>query len=266
MEAAIKSYTAGAEINPCRFVKAGSADLAVIQAVSGAAAILGVTEQVVGTGTSNVAAIGAMVDVVRIGQAYLELGDTVTRGQYLTADSVGRGVPATIAAGTAVYCGGIAEISGVVGDIIPVQLVQAVVATDTGIITANVTVSTAELLALNATPKLLVAAPGSGKALIVEDVQMMLDYNSTAYDGIAAGEDLEIRYTDGSGQLVATIETTGFLDATADAYRHVRPATAAAITPVANAALVLDLASGEIATGNSPLKVRVRYREITLAL
>lgn len=266
MEGAIKSYVAGAAVNPCRFVKAGAADNAVIQAVSGAAAIFGVTEQVVGTGTSNVAASGDMVDVIKDGLAYLELGDTVTRGQYLTADSVGRGVPATIAAGTAVYCGAVAEISGVVGDIIPVALVQAVVATDTGIITANVTISTAELLALNATPKSLVAAPGAGKALILIDAQLMLDYNTVAYAGIAAGEDLEVRYTNGSGQLVATVETTGFLDATADAYRHVYPASAAAITPVDNAALVLDLAAGEIITGNSPLKVRVRYREITLAL
>jgi hypothetical protein len=112
----------------------------------------------------------------------------------------------------------------------------------------------------------MVAAPGVGKALILVDAQLDLAYNSIAYAGIAAGEDLEIRYTDGAGQLVATIETTGFLDATAVAYRHIYPASAAAIAPVENAALVMDLAVGEIITGNSPLKVRVRYREITLAL
>lgn len=265
MEGDIKSYKAGATVNACRFVKAGSADYEVIQATSGAAAIFGITEQVVGV-AGDAAASGDMVDVIKEGIAYLELGDTVTRGNYLTADSVGRGVPATIAAGTAVYCGAVAEISGVVGDIIPVAVVQAVVATDTGVITTNVTVATGELLALNATPKQLIAAPGSGKALILIDAQFNLPYNSAAYAGIAAGEDLEIRYTNGSGQLVATVETTGFLDATANAFRHVYPAAAAAITPADNAALVLDLAVGEITTGNSPLKVRVRHREITLAL
>lgn len=265
MEGDIKSYTAGGAIAACRFVKAGSADYEVIQATSGAAMMFGVTEQVVGAGGAN-AASGDMVDVIKDGIAYLELGDTVTRGNALTADANGKGVPVTIVAGTPVYYGAIAEISGVAGDIIPVKVAPGVVGNDTGTVTANVTISTAELLALNAAPKTLVAAPGSGKALILVDVQLMLDYNSAAYDGIAAGEDLEIRYTNGSGQLVATVESTGFLDATADAYRHVYPTSTAAIVPAANAALVMDLASGEIATGNSPLKVRLRYREITLAL
>lgn len=129
----------------------------------------------------------------------------------------------------------------------------------------DVTVTAAQMLALNATPKSLLPAPGAGYANVLVDAQFYLAYNSAAYAGIAAGEDLEIRYTDGSGQLVATIETTGFLDATAVAYRFVQPVTTAAITPVSNAALVLRLASGEIITGDSPLKLRVRYRVISLA-
>lgn len=266
MEGDIKSYSAGGAVNPCRFVKAGAADGAIIQAINGSAMMFGVSEQVVGTATSNVAASGDMVDVVKGGLAYLELGDTVTRGDVLTSDADGKGITTVIVAGTPIYYGAIAEVSGVAGDIIPVKVAPGVVANDTGILTANVTISTAELLALNAVPKQLVAAPGAGKALILVDAQLMLDYATTAYDGVAAGEDLEIRYADGSGQLAATIETTGFLDQAADTYRHIYPAAAAAIAPVANAALVMDLAVGEIATGDSPLKVRVRYREVTLAL
>ena len=53
MEGDIKSYTAGAAIAPCRFVKVGSADNQVIQATSGAAAIFGITEQVVAAGGAN---------------------------------------------------------------------------------------------------------------------------------------------------------------------------------------------------------------------
>lgn len=266
MERDIQSYVAGGSVNPRRFIKMGAADGQAIQATSGAATIIGISEQVVGASTSNVAVAGDVFDVVKGDQAFLELGDTVTRGQYLTADANGKGIPAVIVAGTPLYVGAYAEESGVVGDQILVTLIPGVIANDTGIVTANVTVSSAELLALNAVPKQLVAAPGAGKALILVDAQAMLDYGTTAYDGIAAGEDLEIRYTNGAGQLVATIETTGFLDAVADAYRHIYPASAAAIAPVANAALVLDLASAEIATGDSPLKLRVRYREITLAL
>lgn len=253
-----KNYAAGAAINPCRFVKMGSSDYNVIQATDGSAAILGASEQIA-------AASGERVDVVRSGLAYVELGDTVTRGQHLTSDSVGRAIPAVIVAGTALNTGGQAEISGVAGDIIPVMLQPSVIANDTGIVTVDVTVATGELLALNATPKQLVAAPGALKAIILVDAQAMLDYNSAAYAGIAAGEDLQISYTNGAGVKVADIETTGFLDATADAYRHVYPLADAAKAPAANAALVLSLLSGEITTGNSPLKLRVRYRTVDLA-
>lgn len=129
--------------------------------------------------------------------------------------------------------------------------------------TATVTVSSAELLALNATPKTLIAAPAAGHALILVGAELWLDFATTAYDGIAAGEDLTVRYTNASGTTLATIETIGFLDATADAFRYVTPA-AGTLTPVAAAPLILHLSAGEIATGDSPLKVRVTYRELTL--
>lgn len=130
--------------------------------------------------------------------------------------------------------------------------------------TATVTVSSAELLALNASPKTLIAAPAAGKALILVAAELWLDFATTKYDGIAAGEDLTIRYTDGSGALLATIETDPFLAAEADAFRYVEPTTTAAITPVAEAPLVLHLSTGEIAAGDSPLKLRLLYRELTL--
>lgn len=259
-ELLIKSYTAGAAVNPSRFVKHGSADYEAIQATDASAAILGISAE-------NVAAAsGQAVDVVKAGLAFLELGGTVTRGDILIPDANGKGVAAIVTAGTEQHVGAIAEVSGVAGDIIPV-LVQAgaVIATDTGVVQVDVTISTAELLALNAAPKELVAAPGAGKAIILVDAQAFLDFATTGYDGIAAGEDLALRYTDGSGAIVAEIEATGFLDAVADAYRHVYPLADAAKTPVANSALVAHMKSGEIATGDSPLKLRVRYRVVDLA-
>lgn len=130
--------------------------------------------------------------------------------------------------------------------------------------TTTVTVSSAELLALNATPKTLIDAPGAGKANILVAAEFWLDYATTAYAGIADGEDLAIKVSDASGATLATVETTGFLDATADAFRYVEPTTTAARTPVANAPLVLHMLTGEIITGDSPLKLRLLYREITL--
>ncbi len=136
----------------------------------------------------------------------------------------------------------------------------------------DVVVSAAQILALNATPIEIVAAPGASKVLMFHNAVLFLDYNSAAYAGIAAGEDLNIRYEDASGQGVAFIEATGFLDATNDAYRIAYPVSAAggaisSANPTAhvNEPLVLHMATGEITTGNSPLAIRVYYSVVDLS-
>lgn len=137
-----------------------------------------------------------------------------------------------------------------------------------GLLHRDVLVSSAELLALNATPKTLVPAPGStAMALIFEGAQIHKPAG-VAYAGIASGEDLSVKYTDGSGTAVGGAETTGFLDQTTAQSRFARPTGAASgvsdITPVANAALVLHMLTGEITTGDSPLHVRVFYRVVPI--
>jgi hypothetical protein len=125
---------------------------------------------------------------------------------------------------------------------------------------AEVTVTAAEVLALFATPKTLVAAPGAGLVLDFLGALLILDYGGTAYAGIAAGEDLVVRHTDASGAIVSTtLETTGLLDGTADALRTLKRIVTD-LTPVANSPLVLHLLTGEVTTGNSPLRIKVAYR------
>lgn len=132
----------------------------------------------------------------------------------------------------------------------------------------RVIVTSAELLALNATPQTLVPAPGAGKALIFEGA-LIQKPAGTAYAGIAAGEDLSVKYTDESGAEVAQCETTGFLDQTTEQIRWARAHAAASgpsqISPVANAALVLHLLVGEITTGDSDLNIEVHYRVVDAA-
>lgn len=126
------------------------------------------------------------------------------------------------------------------------------------------TVTSAQLLALNATPQTILAAQGAGLA-IVPLRWAIYKPAGTAYAGIAAGEDLVLKYTNGSGaQCASVIETTGFLDqATAQTRYAFAPAstgsTAGDVTPVANAAVVLHLLSGEITTGDSPIYVRLWF-------
>lgn len=130
----------------------------------------------------------------------------------------------------------------------------------------DVTMSAAQMLALYATPRTLVQAPGAGYALIFQGAVVFVDYNSAAYAGIAAGEDLSVKYTDASGLEVGALEATGFLDATADALRWVPQKAVAGITPVANSPLVLHMLTGEITTGDSPVKLRVYYRRVPAVL
>lgn len=128
----------------------------------------------------------------------------------------------------------------------------------------TVQVTNAQVLALNATPITIINAMGVGTAIIPYLFEVRHN-GGTAYGGIAAGEDLVLKYTNGSGAICASaMETTGFLDQTTPQMRvcHGNGAvtsTPADITPVENSPVVLHLLSGEITTGNFPLFVRVRY-------
>jgi hypothetical protein len=127
----------------------------------------------------------------------------------------------------------------------------------------------AQVLALRATPITLVAAPGTGK--ILELVSALLVFDRTAAY-TETTDNLAIKYTDGAGQAVSeTIETTGFVDAAADAVMPVKPITSAVILASAgvNKALVLhNTGDGEFGGGNAANTVTaiVNYRVIATGL
>ncbi len=136
---------------------------------------------------------------------------------------------------------------------------------------ASGTITTGEILALNATPKVLIAAPGAGKTIIVEELQAFLDYNAATYV-VGAGEDLTLQYTTG-GVNIMTIDNdvTTFLAATADAHLICKPKIydcegvagsehGLLLLTVDNESVEMFLASGETATGDSPIKWAIRYR------
>ena len=130
--------------------------------------------------------------------------------------------------------------------------------------TAEVAVTVAEMLAVRATPKTLVAAPGSGYALQFISAVFIYDYAAAFTE---TDDNLAIRYTDGSGTVVSlTLETTGFLDATADKISTIgRLATDVLVT--ANAALVLhNTGNGELGGTGSVCRVKVSYRVIATGL
>lgn len=104
----IKSRNATTAIPAYRFVKEGAADGTAVPAVDAASAIIGVSSELD-------TAVGERVSVQQGGNvAEIMFGGNVTRGDYLTADAQGRAITTTT---TGARYGGIAEVSGVLGDI-----------------------------------------------------------------------------------------------------------------------------------------------------
>ena len=112
----IKSFTAEVAVPAYRIVKHGTTDFVVAPATAVSDSLIGITGQVAGVITTR-------VDVILSDTADVECGATVTRGDWLTTDSVGRAVTAAPAAGVNNNVIGKAMQSGVVGDIITVLLV-----------------------------------------------------------------------------------------------------------------------------------------------
>lgn len=128
---------------------------------------------------------------------------------------------------------------------------------------ADVSITDTQMKALRATPKQLVAAPGTGYALQFLGAQFFFDYTGAYTE---SSDDLGVKYTDGSGKQVSdTLDATGFVDATADAHAFVTASQTSLLT--ANAALVLhNLGDGEYGGGNASNAVKVRcfYRTLPL--
>lgn len=128
---------------------------------------------------------------------------------------------------------------------------------------ADVTLTNAEMLALRATPKELVAAPGAGKMIQLISAHMIFDYTAAYTEST---DNMGILWGAG-GSSAATIESTGFVTATADTVTTATLAAAAnlAITAVDNKSLVLhNTGDGEFGGGNAAnvMTVRVLYRII----
>ena len=130
-------------------------------------------------------------------------------------------------------------------------------------------VTSAQILALKATPINVLDAPGANRSYIFKGA-MLHKPAGVAYAGVAGGEDLAFNYTNGAGLQVGSCEVTGFLDQTTAQTRWVHPYHAASgvsqITPVANAVIVIQMLVGEIITGDSPLNMRIFYRIVRTVL
>jgi hypothetical protein len=150
-----------------------------------------------------------------------------------------------------------------------------VVLSDCQYLVATGTIAADAVKALNATPVTLIASPGASKMIVIDEVQLFLDWNSAQYDSVGGGDDLQIQYAT-SNTAIVQIESTGFMDAVADEQRFFKPSAfnAAAGTPGGydylangvNEAIELTVLVGELyaAAGDSPLKYKIRYHVIDI--
>ena len=137
---------------------------------------------------------------------------------------------------------------------------------EVGIQSAVVTIPFASVRTLNATPVDIIAAPAAGYAIVPIFAQFFLDFGTAGYDSVGSSDDLVLRYTNASGNVIMTVESTGFLNATADATAFGFPPASFVATSAAK--VVAHILTGEIysAAGDSPLLVRVWYRVLPVAL
>lgn len=129
------------------------------------------------------------------------------------------------------------------------------------LVTVKVTISSAEILALNATPKTLVAAQGASTIIDLVSCQMFLDYNSIAY---ATNTSLWLSYNASGGDLHTT--AVSIASTTADYYVKfdLNAQTAYNSAVRVNTPLVAYVSGGNPTAGNSVIYMYLTYRVITL--
>jgi len=104
----IKSRIATATVRAYRFVVEGATDGTCVEATGATTTLIGISAEVD-------TPVGDRVSVQQGGNvAEILYGGTIARGDYLTSDAQGRAIATTT---TGNRYGGIAEVSGVVGDI-----------------------------------------------------------------------------------------------------------------------------------------------------
>ncbi len=121
---------------------------------------------------------------------------------------------------------------------------------------ASLSITSAQVLALNSTPLEIVAAQGAGKAIEVISVSVNIDFTSAAY---ATNTTLQAIT---SGATVAQFEEN-VLGATVSTIKKLAEVTSSSATStqlLANAALNIQAKTGDPVTGDSDIEVFVLYR------
>ena len=125
-------------------------------------------------------------------------------------------------------------------------------------IETTITVTNAQLTALENTDVQLLAQPGANKVLKVLEVSVYLDFNTAAF---TFAQPLLIQYKDdgsGSAGTIATIPVA-FAQLAVDSVYMAQPASARAGI---NEAILISTSGAVGAGGNTSMKIKIRYQEL----
>jgi hypothetical protein len=141
--------------------------------------------------------------------------------------------------------------------------VQAMNALDSdSILQDTVALTSAQILALNATPVQLIPAPGAAKIAVLDSIVVEMTRTATAY---ANGGVLEIRYTNASGALVSATFPASLVTGGAGVAYAINIGLATILTPVVNAAIVIDNATAPFITGTGTARIFVKWHIVNVA-
>lgn len=125
--------------------------------------------------------------------------------------------------------------------------------------TVTVTLTAAQLIAMGTTPVSLIAAPGAGKCIIVDNITFKMVTTATAFTG---GGAVEFRYTDASGTKVSADIAAAVITAGAGtSFTNVR-GIEASLTGTANAAVVIRNATAAFAAGTGTATLTIDYHVV----
>ena len=126
----------------------------------------------------------------------------------------------------------------------------------------RVALSSAQILALNATPVTLVPAPGLLKVVIAESIALQMTTTATQY---ANGGALEFRYTNASGAKVSADIAAAVVTTTAGvSYTSVAGVTTS-LTNVVNSPITISNATAPFITGTGTGVINVKFRVVTFS-
>lgn len=123
-----------------------------------------------------------------------------------------------------------------------------------------ISLSSAQIKALSTTPVSLVTAKGAGTVVIVDEIVLKNTYGTATYTG---GNALEFRYTNASGAKVSADIASTFINLVATGYASVK-GVVTALTPVANAPIVVRVPTADPAVGDGVITGFIRYHVVTL--